>query len=552
MPICPLTGLPFEHHELEKRHYERFGFPIPDIHPIARFIVKVAHVNTWSLYWTKDPRTSKDILSCYDPAEGHTVYDHSYWWSDEFDPLVYGRDVDFSRPFFEQYFEMVQEIPKSNLTILKSENVDYCNNVLNCHNCYLTFNSVACEDCYYCLRGSENRDCAYVHSSQKCELCYSCANCRECYNVQFSEFSILCVSSRFLSNCIDCSDCYQCANLKTARYCIQNIQYTKEEYEQQMVGIDLSSYKVFQNEQEKWQAFLQSQPMQAERNINCEDSSGVLLTNCKSCASCFYLNGGENCFSSWGSKQAENCDSSGDLGAEYGLMNIGYVNSKQCAYCFMVENSYDLLYSQYIVQSHDCFGCYGLKKGQYCIMNKQYGEEEYTTLKERLIEHMKKTGEWGKFFLARYSSFPYRETLADISMSVLFDHREGVVERIGLRTDRDVSDISLPIQEAIGAGQIPDTLDQFSAELLKKTFLCEKTGKQYKITKKELELYQRFRVAIPRKQWRTTFEEWYPLLQPLPNETICSNCSKDIYSYIHPRKTSRRLLCDECFQKARV
>ncbi|MDP2630812.1 MAG: hypothetical protein Q8P56_05405 [Candidatus Uhrbacteria bacterium] len=100
MPICPITGLSFEHHELEKRHYERFGFPVPDIHPIARFLVKCAHINTWSLYWTKDYRTGKDILSCYDPAEGHTVYDHSYWWSDEFEPKVYGQDVDFFPSIF--------------------------------------------------------------------------------------------------------------------------------------------------------------------------------------------------------------------------------------------------------------------------------------------------------------------------------------------------------------------------------------------------------------------------------------------------------------------
>lgn len=548
MPICPITGLSFEHHELEKRHYERFGFPVPDIHPITRFLVKLAFVNTWSLNWTKDARTQKDILSCYNPADGHIVYDHTYWWSDEFDAKAYGREFDFSRPFFEQYFEMVQKIPKLNLTLLKSENVDYCNNMFASRNCYLTFNSVACEDCYYCLRGTENRDCAYVHSSQKCELCFSCANCRECYNVQFSEFSTQCTNSRFLSNCIDCTDCYQCANLKHKQYCIRNTQYTKEEYERQMADIDLSRYSLLKKEQEQWDGFLHAQPMQVERNLNCEDSTGVLLVNCKSCVQCFYMNGGENCFSSWGSKQAENCDSSGDLGAEYGVMNIGYVNSKQCAFTHMVEHSYDLLYAQFMVQSHDCFGCYGLKKDQYCILNKQYSEEEYKTLKAAIVDHMKKTGEWGQPFPVQYSPFPYQETLADISMSVLFDHREDIIRRMGLRTDEGIRDASSASQSAIPADQIPDSLDQFSDEWFPKTFICRKIDRKFKITKKEVELYRRFRVAVPRLAWRTIFEEWYPLLQPLPNEAECAQCGKDIYSYIHPSKTTRALFCDQCFQ----
>ncbi|MEK7122770.1 MAG: hypothetical protein AAB855_02835 [Patescibacteria group bacterium] len=120
MPICPITGLQFEHHELERKHYERFGMPVPDIHPLARGIQKMAHSNSWGLYWTVDARTGKKIMSCYDPAEHPVIYDRTYWMSDEFDAREYGRDFDFSRPFFDQYFLMVATIPKPNLTVLDS------------------------------------------------------------------------------------------------------------------------------------------------------------------------------------------------------------------------------------------------------------------------------------------------------------------------------------------------------------------------------------------------------------------------------------------------
>jgi hypothetical protein len=60
----------------------------------------------------------------------------------------------------------------------------------------------------------------------------------------------------------------------------------------------------------------------------------------------------------------------------------------------------------------NCFGCFGLQKGEYCILNKQYSKEDYLALKEKIIEHMKKTGEWGEYFPASVSPFAYNESMA--------------------------------------------------------------------------------------------------------------------------------------------
>ncbi|MDP2630810.1 MAG: hypothetical protein Q8P56_05395 [Candidatus Uhrbacteria bacterium] len=547
MPICPITGLSFEHHELERRHYERFGFPVPDIHPIARFVSRLCHGNNWSLYWTVDARTGKKLLSCHDPKDGEQIVDHHYWMSDEFDAREYGREFDFSRGFFEQYFEMVRSIPKPNVTIVNCTNVEYANHVFNSKNCYLCFICLNSENILYSFRSRNSRDCLYIMNSRSCELCYQCIHCTECYDVQFAEFSSHCSASRFLSNCNDCIDCYQCANLKSKQYCIQNIQYTKDGYEAKMKEIDLSSYVQFQKECERWQAFLATQPIQAERNIGCEDSTGTFMTNCQSCIFCSNLTNSENCVNSFGNNTTEGCDTAGE-NSQYGLMNVGFIESQNVAYTLVAEHCYAIQYSQYMIQSHDCFGCYGLHKVSFCILNKEYAPEEYNRLQERIAEHMKKTGEWGKFFPPQYSPFFYDDTNAAGVLASEFDDCDMVALAIGMRV-RDTK--GEKNHDAVGTAQMSDRCDEYSDSALGTVWACEKSGAAYKVTSQELRLYQRMRVPVPRISWRAQFELYSPMMYPVPHKAACVRCGKDIYSYIHPRKTARKIFCDSCFEETR-
>ncbi|MBI4600127.1 hypothetical protein HY732_04395 [Candidatus Uhrbacteria bacterium] len=544
MPICPITGLSFEHHELEKRHYERFGLPVPNIHPIARRIQKLAFVNAWDLYWATDARTGKKILSWYDPAEHPVIYDRTYWMSNDFDARDCGRSFDFSRSFFDQYFEMVATIPKPNLVSVASENVDYCNNIINSKNSYLSFNVFACDNMIYSARVFESRDSINLYNSRKCELCYACNQCTDCHSISWSEFCVNCTSSQFLSNCFDCLYCYQCVNLRHKSYCIQNKQYTKEEYERRMHEIDLGSWDAFRKEESAWKAFLESQPLQAQHNVNCEDSIGILLKNCKSCYQCFALTNAEHCFAGWGNHQIENSDSSGE-DAEYNTSTQGIVSSQRTAHCLMMERSFDILYSQFIFQSNNCFGCYGLKKASYCIMNTQYAPAEYDALKEKIIAHMKEDGEWGQYFPVRYAPFPYERTLARAITSTEFDDNPEMMKMFEFRFDERTDSNIRP--DGHQASELPDHCDDADEILTKLTFLCHESGRPYNITKQELAFYKKHRVPLPRISWRTAIEHHYPTFYPSPHATRCAECGCSMYSYLRPDKTTRRKLCDTCF-----
>ena len=70
-------------------------------------------------------------------------------------------------------------------------------------------------------------------------------------------------------------------------------------------------------------------------------------------------------------------------------------------------------YSEHCYNSHNIFGCHGLRSSEYCILNKQYSKQDYEILKEKIIEHMKKTREWGKWFPVNMSPFAYNESIVN-------------------------------------------------------------------------------------------------------------------------------------------
>ena len=65
----------------------------------------------------------------YSPDKSYKVYEQSEWWSDKWDQLDYGRDFDFSRNFFEQFDELMREVPLCQLTTeyTQQENCSYTN-----------------------------------------------------------------------------------------------------------------------------------------------------------------------------------------------------------------------------------------------------------------------------------------------------------------------------------------------------------------------------------------------------------------------------------------
>src|SRR3989344_7406017 len=109
--------------------YEQMQVPPPTWCPECRMLRRLAWAGYRMLYKRKCDFTGDNVISSYHPDLPYKTYRQDVWWSDKWDPKTHGRDYDFSRPFFEQFNDLLLATPHPVLyteysTMVRSE---YCN-----------------------------------------------------------------------------------------------------------------------------------------------------------------------------------------------------------------------------------------------------------------------------------------------------------------------------------------------------------------------------------------------------------------------------------------
>ena len=166
--------------------YEKMRVPPPTWCPECRMIRRMIWRNERNLYRRKDDASGKEVFSGILPQAPVTMYEKEYWWSDAWDPMEYGRDYDYTRPFFEQFRELAYAVPWPSRNILNLVNSDYANNADNLKNCYLCFNSGTAEDSAYVVDTVSQKNCFDITSTTKAELCYDGMAVRESFKAFYS------------------------------------------------------------------------------------------------------------------------------------------------------------------------------------------------------------------------------------------------------------------------------------------------------------------------------------------------------------------------------
>ena len=211
--------------------YEKMKVPAPTFCPECRIIRRMTWRNERTLYHRKCDATGKNIITMFAPEQPVVVYERDYWWSDSWDQLASGQDYDFSKPFFQQFRELFEKAPLSNLANTNIVNSDYSNHSLNLKNCYLFYASARCEDISYCAGALDSKNSLDLYKTLNLIQCYDDTLCGDLNRVFFSYDSDESVNCAFLHACKNLIDCLGCINLRNKSNCIFNQQYTKEEYE---------------------------------------------------------------------------------------------------------------------------------------------------------------------------------------------------------------------------------------------------------------------------------------------------------------------------------
>jgi len=512
----------------------------PDFCPDCRMQQRLSWRNERHLYKRACDLCGQNMVSTYPANSEYKVYCQKCWFSDKWDPLNFGKDFDFNRSFFEQFDELIKKVSRTGLISISQENSDFCNYVGFAKNSYLCFGSVHIEDCMY---GSpyESRDCVDSLLLRESELCYECINSEKLYG---SAFCIDCSSSSDLMFCYDCKgckDCIGCAKLRNKQYYIFNEPHTKEEYERMRERVNASSFKSLNRFKTEFFNWLKTIPHQYSEILNSENSTGDHIVNSKNARNCYDVKKAEDCAfcaQILNAKDSQDVNYCEDFELSYNGIG-GYMNN-MISFCNTVWDSNNVLYSDFCSNSKNIFGCSGVKRGNYQILNKQYTKEEYEELIPKIIEHMKKTGEWGQFFPIFISPFPYNESVANEFFPL--NKEEAISKKYKWRNPD-------PKNYQPQTFVIPDEIKEVPDSIVDEILACSDCGKNYKILQKELYFYKKMNLPIPHKCPDCRHKDRMNLRNPRKiNDRVCDKCKTGIKTTYSPEKPEK-VYCEACYLK---
>jgi|SRR3989338_4614995 len=524
--------------------YEKIGLKIPE----ECFECRLKHQLAFSVFGKFRKGVSdlsgESLITVLPNKPRYSIYKSHEWWGDAWDPLSYAQNYDTSRSFFDQLKELQEKIPRPHQDGKNNINCDWCNDVWDSRNCYLSKALSKCENSSYLYRVLDTKDSFDIALSFNLQNSYNCLACHNSFNLNFSENSRDCIDSFFLFDCRSCQNCFMCYNLRNKQYCIRNKQYTKVKYENELRNIKLHSYKKVEILKLEFENVLKNSAVHRENyNLKTTNSTGNYMTNCDKCVNCFTWDDSQNCRNSLRGLYAKDCiDQVGswhtEVSGNNSCVNGGY----------QIKHSIYSIgrYSEYIDLCDECeycFGCVGLRKKKYCILNKQYPEKEYKKLKEKIISDMEKRSEYGK-------SMPYFMSICDYNFSSGLIYlpnviKDEIIKRGGYWSEEDLSS-----ENGVSSLTLPDSINDTEKSISTQALICPETKYRFNISEAEYKFHKNKGFTLPRihfdlrmikKARKTAVLKSYPYK--------CIYCQNDIMAYYPPEWGYKKIACEDCYKQ---
>jgi hypothetical protein len=536
--------------------YKKMEAPTPNFCPPCRAARRLAFRNERTLYRRNCSMTGKSIISLYPENTPFPVYEQHIFRGDDWNAMDYGQDYDPKRPFFDQFLELKNKVPRSALLTINCVNTEFANNIEDSKNCYLVFAAQKNEDCLYGRLMYRNKfvvDGAFVADS---ELCYECIDLRKCYKCFFTESSETSADLYFCFDMRDCQNCIFSTNLRHKSYHIFNKSVTKEEFEAKKKDI-FSSYEKLEEAKKIFEEEKKKATVKYAHQIKCINTTGDYLFNCHSSTMAFDSENSKNCKYIADAETPLDCY---DLNNTYynpelclDLMGVlRMYNSKHCVYTFYSSN---LEYCDNVENSESCFGCVGLRKKKFCILNKEYSKEEYEKIKGEIVESMKRDGVYGDFLPPALSPYGYNESLA----AEYYPLEKDEAKEKGFNWQNETS--GTYGKETIKESEMPNAIDEVNEDILNAVLVCKDCNKNFRITRAEYDFYKRIGVPIPHKDFECRHQDRMKKRNPrklwtrecmcaLPNHPLHTNksCENKFETSYSPDRREK-IFCEHCYQQ---
>ena len=551
----PWCGTEFEITDSDLAFYESVSpvfngkkelIPPPTLCPDCRYQRRLAFRNERKLYHRKCDKTGKQMVSAFSPDKPNIVYENPAWWSESWDGLDFGEPVNFSRPFFDQLKHLIGVTPHINLLNVNSENSEYTHNATYNKNCYMLFCGSFNEDCLYSYWIQNSTSCIDCSSVRRSERCYECNECFRGYDLTYCRTSANCQTSRYLAYCLNCTNCVGCVGMRNASYCWLNERLTKEGYEERLKNL-LTNPEAQAALQKSFEELLIKIPVPWSYQRMTENCTGNYIYESQNCRDCFNTRQSQDCaHCQFIADVKESMDVSFfGLPAEllYECNNYG-IGSYHCLFGNWGYGDKDIFYCYNCHFCENCFGCVNLHHKKYCILNRQYSRDEYETLVPKLIDQMRKSGEWGEFPPVQLSLFAYNETVAEEAFPLT---KEEVLKR-GWKW-KDETDEAPQVSKIILAKDLQANIDEIPDDILNWAIECEATKRPFRIVKQELDFYRRMDLPVPHFHPDERHRRRMALRNPRKLwDRECDKCGQAIETSYSPERQERGF-CEECYLK---
>ena len=553
--------------------YEKMQVPPPTFCFDCRTQRKAAYLNLRTLYRNKCDQCQEEIIAMYPPKSLYRVFCRKCWQEERENFTKYGIPYDFSRPFFEQFYELTKKVPAVNLIMsTTTKNSSYSNYTYHCQNAYLSYMTSRSEDILYCqqtLRG--NRICLDSEVIYMNERGYELIESSKNYNCRYLVRSNECVDSAFLINCVNCNNCLMSSNLRNKSYVFRNKQLTREEYMEVIKKFPMDSCLANEKWKQEWQDLSLKTIYRFAMIKNSENCTGDFILNSKNAHYSFQLIDTENgkfiVFGANTIRDTYDLLHCGINEACYEITNSGGGNNR-VMFSMGASESYDIFYCYGCKVINNCFGCVGLKNKAYCILNKQYSKEEY----EKLLPQIKKQMEempyinpigisygYGEFFPSEFSPFAYNESLA--YEEFLLTKEEIIGKGYAWREPEEKE-----YQPTMEIGNMPDRLSETKDNILDEVIACPSEGQAetkctfaYKIIPDELRFYRLMKIPLPRycpncryyhrRKWLNPWKLWRrKCMCDKDTHTHKGDCTNEFETSYAPERPER-IFCKECYQQ---
>lgn len=521
------------------------SIPPPTLCPDMRLRRRLSFRNQRKLYKRKSDLGDIEMISLFAPDSDVIVYENNEWWGDSWDALSYGREFDFSRPFFPQFKELLLKVPHLGFYRGETENSAYTNYTHNVKNCYLVFGGSNSEDCIYSEFVTGCKDVIDGLSLFGCELCYEGISSDNCYSCSYFQNCKNCSDCFLIEDCEACSACFLCFGLVRKEYYILNQFVGKNAFEEfKKKNFPLTRTKLHELEKE-FEKLKNPLPHRASHIYASQDCSGEMIVNSKNCHYCFDIKNGEDSkYIRWSPKAigSYDCCFGSPDGVQFCYETCSSLATAS-AFLFLCWHVDKCFYSIECHNSKNLFGCVGLNQKEYCIFNKQFQKEEYEQLVNKIITHMRTTKEWGENFPMELSLFAYNDTMAQDN----FPLSKTEIESRGLKW-REPKEKN-PAKPTVTS--IPERIDLTEDSIVKEVLSCAATGTPFRILPSEVSFYRKFGLPIPElcpeERNRKRLSKRNPFSM---REAICAQSGERIWTN-YPVDTAYDLVSNEEYLKDR-